>query len=60
VAASDDGRFHQPLYRSDEDIARRSDNRIHMTRRGYFLPRASEAEELLQQLFAGYGDAAEN
>ncbi|MBR0932211.1 FAD-binding oxidoreductase [Bradyrhizobium jicamae] len=42
-----------------EDIARRSDNRIHMTRRGYFLAtREERPEELLQQLFAGYGDQA--
>ena len=43
-----------------EDIARRTDNRIHMTRRGYFLAtREERPEPLLQQLFAGYGDQAE-
>ncbi|KJC48129.1 FAD-dependent oxidoreductase [Bradyrhizobium sp. LTSP885] len=42
-----------------EDIARRSDNRIHMTRRGYFLvTREEKPDELLQQLFAGYGASA--
>jgi len=42
-----------------EEIARRSDNRIHMTRRGYLLvTREDKPEELLQQLFAGYGERA--
>ena len=43
-----------------EDIARRTNNRIHMTRRGYLLAtREKRPEQLLQQLFAGYGDQAE-
>ncbi|VIO64924.1 D-amino acid dehydrogenase [Bradyrhizobium ivorense] len=43
-----------------EEIARRSDNRIHMTRRGYLLvTRDERPEELLQQLHAGYGAAAD-
>ncbi|MBR0827339.1 FAD-binding oxidoreductase [Bradyrhizobium manausense] len=42
-----------------EDIARRTDNRFNMTRRGYFLAtRDEKPEELLQQLFAGYGASA--
>ncbi|HWD25633.1 MAG TPA: FAD-dependent oxidoreductase [Rhizomicrobium sp.] len=42
-----------------EEIARRSDNRIHMTRRGYLLvTRDEKPDELLQQLFAGYGASA--
>jgi D-arginine dehydrogenase len=42
-----------------QDIARQTDNRIHMTRRGYFLAtREERPEELLQQLFAGYGEQA--
>ncbi|MEY9122875.1 NAD(P)/FAD-dependent oxidoreductase [Bradyrhizobium yuanmingense] len=42
-----------------EDIARRTDNRIHMTRRGYLLmTRDEKPEELLQQLHAGYGASA--
>ncbi|KJC61743.1 FAD-dependent oxidoreductase [Bradyrhizobium sp. LTSPM299] len=42
-----------------EEIARRSDNRIHMTRRGYLLvTREEKPDELLQQLFAGYGASA--
>ena len=40
-----------------EEIARASDNRIHMTRRGYLLvTRDEKPEELLQQLHPGYGD----
>ena len=39
-----------------EDIARRTDNRIHMTRRGYLLvTRDEEPDELLRQLDTGYG-----
>ncbi|MBR0908171.1 FAD-binding oxidoreductase [Bradyrhizobium liaoningense] len=39
-----------------EDIARRTDNRIHMTRRGYLLvTRDERPDELLRQLDAGYG-----
>lgn len=39
-----------------EDIARRTDNRIHMTRRGYLLvTRDEKPDELLRQLDAGYG-----
>ncbi|WP_298370324.1 FAD-dependent oxidoreductase [uncultured Bradyrhizobium sp.] len=42
-----------------EEIARRSDNRIHITRRGYLLvTREEKPEELLQQLYAGYGAQA--
>jgi len=42
-----------------EDIARRTDNRIHMTRRGYLLvTREDRPDELLRQLHAGYGDSA--
>ena len=42
-----------------EDIARSTDNRINMTRRGYFLAtRQEKPEQLLQQLFAGYGACA--
>ena len=42
-----------------EDIARRTDNRIHMTRRGYLLvTRDDTPDELLRQLHAGYGAAA--
>jgi D-arginine dehydrogenase len=42
-----------------EDIARRTDNRIHMTRRGYLLvTREEKPEELLRQLHAGYGASA--
>ncbi|MGY8707866.1 FAD-dependent oxidoreductase [Bradyrhizobium sp. 18BD] len=42
-----------------EDIARRTDNRIHMTRRGYLLvTRDNQPDELLRQLHAGYGASA--
>ncbi|MCK1390621.1 FAD-dependent oxidoreductase [Bradyrhizobium sp. 1] len=42
-----------------EDIARRTDNRFHMTRRGYLLvTRDGKPEELLRQLYAGYGASA--
>lgn len=42
-----------------EDIARRTDNRIHMTRRGYLLvTREEKPEELLRQLHTGYGTSA--
>jgi glycine/D-amino acid oxidase-like deaminating enzyme len=42
-----------------EDIARRTDNRIHMTRRGYLLvTRDEKPDELLRQLHAGYGASA--
>ena len=42
-----------------EDIARRTDNRFHMTRRGYLLvTRDEKPEELLRQLYAGYGESA--
>ena len=42
-----------------EDIARRTNNRIHMTRRGYLLAtREEKPEELLRQLLAGYGASA--
>ena len=39
-----------------EDIARRTGNRFHMTRRGYLLvTREEKPDELLRQLYAGYG-----
>lgn len=42
-----------------EHIARRTDNRFHMTRRGYLLvTRDEKPEELLRQLYAGYGASA--
>ncbi|MFB9261789.1 NAD(P)/FAD-dependent oxidoreductase [Bradyrhizobium erythrophlei] len=42
-----------------EAIARATDNRIHMTRRGYFLAtREERPDALLQQLFEGYGESA--
>lgn len=42
-----------------EDIARRTDNRFHMTRRGYLLvTRDEKPDELLRQLHAGYGASA--
>ncbi|WP_341510149.1 FAD-dependent oxidoreductase [Bradyrhizobium sp. ISRA442] len=42
-----------------EDIARRTGNRINMTRRGYFLAtREEKPEELLRQLYTGYGASA--
>ena len=42
-----------------EVIARRTDNRFHMTRRGYLLvTRDEKPEELLRQLYAGYGASA--
>jgi glycine/D-amino acid oxidase-like deaminating enzyme len=42
-----------------EEIARRTDNRIHMTRRGYLLATRNPADRLIEQLYEGYGDAAE-
>lgn len=40
-----------------EEIARASDNQIHMTRRGYVLAtRQADTEALLHQLHEGYGD----
>ena len=42
-----------------EAIARRTDNRLHMTRRGYLLAtREGKPEALLRQLYDGYGAAA--
>ncbi|MFT4115848.1 NAD(P)/FAD-dependent oxidoreductase [Bradyrhizobium sp.] len=42
-----------------EDIARRTGNRINMTRRGYLLvTRDDQPDELLRQLHAGYGASA--
>jgi glycine/D-amino acid oxidase-like deaminating enzyme len=42
-----------------EEIARRTDNRFHMTRRGYLLvTRDEKPDELLRQLYAGYGASA--
>lgn len=42
-----------------EDIARRTVNRFHMTRRGYLLvTREEKPDELLRQLYAGYGASA--
>jgi len=44
-----------------EDIARETDNRINMTRRGYVLAtRAREIDELTDQLFAGYSNDPTN
>ncbi|MCF1485154.1 FAD-binding oxidoreductase [Agrobacterium vitis] len=43
-----------------EDIARESDNRINMTRRGYALvTRRKEPEDLIADLYRGYGADAE-
>jgi glycine/D-amino acid oxidase-like deaminating enzyme len=43
-----------------EDIARKTDNRLHMTRRGYLLcSRDANPDALLRQLYAGYGAVAE-
>ena len=43
-----------------EDVARRTGNRIHMTRRGYLLAtREVKPEHLIRQLYTGYGAAAE-
>jgi len=43
-----------------EDIARETGNRIHMTRRGYALvTRDADPAALLQDLYRGYGDAAQ-
>lgn len=43
-----------------EDIARESDNRINMSRRGYVLvTRKSEPADLLEDLYRGYGADAE-
>lgn len=42
-----------------EDIAHRTENRFHMTRRGYLLvTRDDKPDELLRQLHAGYGASA--
>ena len=42
-----------------ENIARRTSNRFHMTRRGYLLvTREDKPDELLRQLYAGYGASA--
>jgi D-arginine dehydrogenase len=44
-----------------EGIARKTDNRLHMTRRGYLLAtREAKPEALLRQLYDGYGAAAED
>lgn len=43
-----------------EEIARATDNRIQITRRGYCLvTRRSEPDDLIAELFAGYGEDAE-
>src|SRR5262245_13946397 len=43
-----------------EEIARRTDNRIHMTRRGYMLStRNAKPDQLIAQLYEGYGAAAD-
>ena len=43
-----------------EEIARRTDNRIHMTRRGYLLAtRNPEPDKFIEQLYVGYGAAAD-
>ena len=42
-----------------EDIARESDNRLNMNRRGYSLvTRADDIDQLLSELHTGYGDTA--
>ena len=44
-----------------EDIARKTDNRLNMTRRGYLLStREANPEALLRQLWVGYGAHAES
>jgi glycine/D-amino acid oxidase-like deaminating enzyme len=44
-----------------EDIARQSNNRINLTRRGYVLAtRKTDIDDLLKELLAGYADDAEN
>lgn len=44
-----------------EEIARRTDNRIHMTRRGYMLStRNAKPDTLVAQLYEGYGAAADS
>jgi glycine/D-amino acid oxidase-like deaminating enzyme len=44
-----------------EDIARKTDNRLHMTRRGYLLcSRDVKPDALMRQLYVGYGTAAEH
>jgi D-arginine dehydrogenase len=44
-----------------EEIARRTDNRIHMTRRGYLLAtRDAKPDRLIAELYDGYGAAAES
>ena len=43
-----------------EEIARRTDNRIHMTRRGYMLStRNAKPDRLIAQLYEGYGATAD-
>jgi glycine/D-amino acid oxidase-like deaminating enzyme len=43
-----------------EDIARKTTNRLHMTRRGYLLcTRQANPVALISQLYVGYGTAAE-
>jgi hypothetical protein len=43
-----------------EGLARKTDNRLHMTRRGYLLcTRDGNPEALLRQLYVGYGAEAE-
>lgn len=42
-----------------EDVARRSDNRLHMTRRGYALATRRDADDLIAELHTGYGRDAE-
>ncbi len=61
VAASDYGGVSPACESTDlmEDIARRTGNRFSMTRRGYLLvTREEKPEELLRQLYAGYGASA--
>lgn len=41
-----------------EDIARRTNNRLHMTRRGYVLATRDEPADLIRQLHFGYGASA--
>jgi D-arginine dehydrogenase len=44
-----------------EGIARKTNNRLHMTRRGYLLcTREADLDALIRQLYVGYGTAAQN
>lgn len=43
-----------------EEIARQTGNRINMTRRGYVLATRDASDRLIEELYEGYGDAAED